>query len=193
MPRKLKFYRPKNYERKKLSFIISIRLQDVTVTSLSAVPNQLVQIPQLILSLPISTYMTAPVTDLHHLCSRLSAQSLPDGWRKHMDGTHSGLILSYLSVNSSTLMPVTSFIVKVDNNLKWSLSYNGMLVKNQQHCGFSILEEIKCLNDVLTVLSSVQVSHVCCGNSVEEFKQLVDDHCGEFKDSEGCYIILSCF
>ena len=63
--------------------------------------------------------MTAPVTDLHHLCSRLSAQSLPDGWRKHMDGTHScsGLILSYLSVNSSTLMPVTTFIVKVDNNL----------------------------------------------------------------------------
>ena len=53
MPRKLKFYRPKNYERKKLSFIISIRLQDVTVTSLSAVPNQLVQIPQLILFLPI--------------------------------------------------------------------------------------------------------------------------------------------
>ena len=163
----------------------------MTVTSLSAVPNQLVQIPQLILSLPISTYMTTPVTDLHHLCSRLSAQSLPDGWRKHMYGTHSGLILSYLSVNSSTLMPVTSFIVKVDNNLKWSLSYNGMLVKNQQHCGFSISEEIKCLKDVLTVLSSVQVSHVYCGNSVEEFKQLVDDHCGEFKDSEGCYIILS--
>ena len=109
-----------------------------------------------------------------------------------MDGTHSGLILSYLSVNSSTLMPVTTLIVKVDNNLKGSLSYNGMLVKNQQHFGFSISEEIKCLKDVLTVLSSIQVSHVCCGNSVEEFKQLVDDHCGEFKDSEGCYIILSC-
>ena len=70
MPCKLKFYRTNIYERKKVFFIISITLQDVTVTSLSPVPRQLVQIPQLILSpLPISAYMTTPVTDLHHLCS----------------------------------------------------------------------------------------------------------------------------
>ena len=124
MPCKLKFYRTKNYERKKVSFIISITFQDVTVTSLSPVPHQLLQIPQLILSLLISAYMTTPVTDLHDLCSWLSAQSLPDGWRRHMDGKYNGLIFSNLSVNSST------FMVKLDNNFKWSLSYNGMLVKN---------------------------------------------------------------
>ena len=137
MPSKLNFYRAKNYERKKVSFIISITFQDVTVTSLSPVPHQLLQIPQLILSLLISAYMTTPVTDLHDLCSWLSAQSLPDGWRRHTDGKYNGLIFSNLSVNSST------FMVKLDNNFKWSLSYNGMLVKNQQRCGLSISEEIK--------------------------------------------------
>ena len=43
MPCKLKFNQPKNYERKKvkkLSYIISIRLQDVTVLPLS-IPRQL--------------------------------------------------------------------------------------------------------------------------------------------------------
>ena len=66
-----------------------------------------------------------------------------DGWRTHMDGTYNGLIFSNLSVNSSMLMPVAIFMIKLDNNFRWSLSYNGMLVKNQQLCGLSISEEIK--------------------------------------------------
>ena len=158
------------------------------------------QIPQLKLSLPISAYTTAPITDLHHLCSRLSTHPLSHGWMRHMDATNSGLIFSSLSVDSSTLMPVTTFIVKVDNNLKWSLSYNGILVKNQQHNTFGNSQQIKCLSDVLTFLYSIQANHIYCGNSVEEFKQLVDDCGGEFKDLEGfnklwctCMVIYNLF
>ena len=134
MPRKLKFYRPKNYERKKLSFVISIKLQDVTVLPLS-IPRQLIQVPRLILSLPVSAYTTAPIADLHHLCSRLSAHSLPDGWIIHVDDTHNDLILSSLTIDASTLLPTTTFIIKVDHNLKWSLCCNGILVKNEQTLG----------------------------------------------------------
>ena len=127
MPRKLKYYQPKNYERKKthkrkeLSFIISI-------------PYQLIQAPQLTLtlSLPISAFVTAPVTDLCHLNTRLSMQSLPNGWVRHMNELHNGLIFSSLSIDSFALLPITTFIVKIDCDLKWSLSYNGITVKNQQ-------------------------------------------------------------
>ena len=112
MPRKLKFYRPINYERKKLSFVISIKLQDVTVLPLS-IPRQLIQVPRLILSLPVSAYTTAPIADLHHLCSRLSAHSLPDGRIIHVNDTHNDLILSSLTIDALTLLPTTTYIIKV--------------------------------------------------------------------------------
>ena len=114
-------------------------------------------------------------------------QSFPDGWTRHMDDMQSGLIFSTLSIDSSTLSPSKTIIVKVDNNLAWSLSYNGILVKNQSYLSNS--QQIKCLNDVLILLSSIQASNICCGNSVDEFKELVDDHRGEFKDSKGCCIL----
>ena len=169
MPRKLKYYQPKNYERKKthkrkeLSFIISI-------------PYQLIQAPQLTLtlSLPISAFVTAPVTDLCHLNTRLSMQSLPNGWVRHMNELHNGLIFSSLSIDSFALLPITTFIVKIDCDLKWSLSYNGITVKNQQLSIFGDSQQIKCLNDVLILLTSIQASRICCGNPVEEFKQLLD-------------------
>lgn len=191
MPRKLKFHQPKNYERRKthkrkeLSFVISIRLKDVRVLPLS-IPRQLIQTPQLTLSLPISAFVTAPVTDLYHLNTRLSMQSLPDGWIRHMNASHNGLIFSSLSIDSFALLPITTFIVKIDCDLKWSLSYNGIKVKNQQLSSFSGSQQIKCLNDVLLLLTSIQASRICCGNPVEEFKQLLDDRGGELKDSEGC-------
>ena len=170
MPRKLKFYQPKNYERKKT-------LKRKELSNL--------QSPQLTLSLPISAFITAPVTDLSHLDTRLSMQSLPDGWVRHMNASHNGLIFSSLSIDSFALLPTTTFVVKIDCDLKWSLSYNGIAFKNQQLSGFGDSQQIKCLNDVLILLTSIQANHICCGNPVEEFKQLLDDRGGEFKDSEG--------
>ena len=60
----------------------------------------------------------------------------------------------------------------------------GILVKNQQYSSFGNSQQIKCLNDVLTLLYSIQANHICCGNSVEEFKQLADDQ--DFK----CFITV---
>ena len=143
------------------------------------------------MSLPVSAYTTAPIADLHHLCSRLSAHSLPDGWIIHVDDTHNDLILSSLTIDASTLLPTTTFIIKVDHNLKWSLCCNGILVKNEQTLGdLNDSQQITSLNDLLTILSSVQVSCICCGNSVEEFKNLIKDR-GDFKDLEGYWIAYS--
>ena len=120
MARKLRLHQRKNYERKKihkrkeLSFVVSIKLQDVRVRPLS-IPRQT---PQLTLSLPISAYITAPVNDICHLNSRLSVQTLPDGWVRHMDASHSGLIFTNLSIDSFSMLPITTFIVRIDHDLK---------------------------------------------------------------------------
>ena len=113
-------------------------------------------------------------------------QSLPDGWIRLMNASHKCLVFSSLSIDSFALLPITTFIVKIDCDLKWSLSYNGISVRNQQLTTFSDSQQIKCLNDVLILLTSIQASHICCGNPVEEFQQLLDDRGEKFKDSEGC-------
>ena len=129
MPRKLRLHQRKSYERKKihkrkeLSFVVSIKLQDVRVLPLS-IPRQ---IPQLTLSLPISAYVTAPVNDIYHLNSR---QTLPDGWVRHMDASHSGLIFTNLSIDSFSMLSITTFIVRIDHDLKWSMELLSKIINS---------------------------------------------------------------
>ena len=69
--------------REKLPLVVSIRLQDVTMTLLSAcMLFHINGYNQLVLSLLISAYMTVPVT---HLYTQLSACSLPNGWIRHVN------------------------------------------------------------------------------------------------------------
>ena len=155
MPCKLRLHQPKNYERKKIckrkepTFVVSIKLQDVRAFPLS-IP---MRIPRLTLSLPISAFITALVYDICHLNSRLSMQTLPDGWVRHMNASHSNLIFTNLSIDSFAMLPITTFIVRIDHYLKWSISYNGIIVKNHQLSGFMDSQQIKCLNDVTVLLT----------------------------------------
>ena len=76
------------------------------------------------------------------------------------------LIFSSLSIDSFALLPITTFIVKIDCDLKWSLSYNGITVKNQQLSSFGDSQQIKCLNDVLILFKpAVSVVEIQLKNS----------------------------
>ena len=63
-------------------------------------------------------------------------QTLPDGWVRHMNASHSDLIFTNLSIDSFAMLPITTFIVRIDHDLKWSVSYNGIIVKNHHLSGF---------------------------------------------------------
>ena len=76
-----------------------------------------------------------------------------------MNASHHGLIFSSLSIDSFALLPTTTFVVKIDCDLKWSLSYNGIAFKNQQLSGFGDSQQIKCLN-VLILLTCIQANHI---------------------------------
>ena len=107
MPRKLKFYQTK---AKKL-------------------PEKLPS-PPFCLSLPLTAYLTAPVSDLSHLCHRLATQTLPDGWvvqSPDLSDDGSLIISSSPIVDPSTLVATITFVVKVDSHLKWSISSHGII------------------------------------------------------------------
>ena len=72
---------------KKLSFIIHINQTSICDSDFFVGCSKSTGMHSSINSVPphLSAYMTAPVTDLHHLCSRLLAQSLhgADIWMAH--------------------------------------------------------------------------------------------------------------
>ena len=187
MPRKLRFYQPKRYERKKrdqaMSLLLSIPLTVVKVLPVS-VPLHLVNVPKLVLSLPLSAYLTAPVTDLKHLSSRLASQSLPAGWTNACQ--NDCLIFAMLTVNSPLLTANATFLVKVDHDFSWTVSCHGVLIETEKCQALAAFpRRITCVSDVFDLLSHVHGSRICHGNPVEEFRELVDVCGGEFRDSSG--------
>lgn len=146
------------------------------------------------MSLPLSVFLDVPVTTLTCLKRYLRGQSLPDGWTEYSDSTTctgGSLIFTKLTIKLPLLSASASFLVKVDEELKWTLSCHGALVDIEQ-CG--VLDGVPCqLNTaraVLDLLATLQESQICCGNPVRDFKALVDARGGIFKDSSGIVDIV---
>ena len=82
--------------------------------------------PKPVLSLPLSAYLTAPITDLKHLSSHLASQSLPAGWIEHIDAHQNNcLVFASLTVSSPLLAATATFIVKIDDAFHWTVSCHG--------------------------------------------------------------------
>ena len=154
-----------------MSLPVSIPLSIVTVLTVS-IPLCLVNVPKLVLSLPLSAYLTAPVTDLKHLSSRLANQTLPAvehiGVRQN-----NSLIFTSLSISSPLLSATAMSLVKVhvDHDFSWTVSFHGILLEADQCQALSpIPRQITCAGDIISLLSVVHASRICCGNN---FKELV--------------------
>ena len=137
---------------RKPSLKISISLQTVKVFHVS-IPQELPTPQPLNLHLPISAYLSAPVHNLQNLSNRISSQSLPNGWVKCQD-TSEGQTMTFarLTVNSALLDVSTSFLVKVDRNLEWTLGCHGVQVQiNQCPVVSTIPRIISCTNDLIHI------------------------------------------
>lgn len=201
MPRKLRFYHTKNYEKKKsykcretLFLPTSIPLNEMKAFPVS-IPLQLVQAPTLVTSFPICAYLSAPVTDLMHLSSRLASQSpLPGGWVELIDARQNDtLIFAIFTINSPILSATATCLIKVDNDLIWTMSCHGVQLETE-HCQAlaAIPQQITCVSDIMNLFSLVDGSRICCGNPIEDFKDLVDVHGGEFRDETGLSCMYMC-
>ena len=138
------------------------------------------QAPKLVMSLPLSAYLSAPVTDLNHLSSCLASQSLPGGWVQHVCACQNDSpFFASLTINSPLLSAIATFLVRVDNDMSWTLSYHGVRLEAEQCQALAAIpQRITSVSDVTSLLSIVDASRMCCGNPVEDFKELVDVHRG---------------
>ena len=124
--------------------------------------------------------------DLTCLRSHLEAQSLPDGWICTDSTSEDPLVLAKFSVDVHTLSANASLLVKVDKDFRWSVSCHGILVEVGRCDVLTAIPPL--LNNVtviLDLLSTLQEVAVCHGNPVSDFRELVDIHGSEFKDSTG--------
>ncbi len=122
-----------------------------------------------------------------HLKKFLGGQSLPDGWTEYSNSTTEGtLVLIKLSINLPLLSADATFIVKVDGDLRWTLSCHGTLVEVDQCRVLSLVpRQLNSAGAVLDLLTTLQSSGFCHGNPVTDFQELVSARGGEFKDSTG--------
>ena len=167
---------------------VSIPLSVVMVFTVS-IPFHLINVPKPVLSLPLSAYLTAPITDLKHLSSCLASQSLPAGWIEHIDARQNNcLIFASFTISSSLLTATATFIVKVDDAFHWTVSCHRIQLEAEQCQALAAIpQRITCASDLMTLLSVVHASRICCGNPVEDFQELVDACGGEFRDSTGVF------
>lgn len=104
---------------------VSIPLSVVMVFTVS-IPFHMINVPKPVLSLLLSAYLTAPITDLKHLSSHLASQSLPAGWIGHIDARQNHcLIFASLTISSPLLAATATFIVKIDDAFHWTVSCHG--------------------------------------------------------------------
>ena len=73
-----------------------------------------------------------------------------------------------------------------DHNLEWNLGCHGVQVQIDQCPVVSTIpRSISCTNDLIHILTACSNSHVCSGNPIEDFSELVEENGGIFKSSTG--------
>ena len=136
------------------------------------------------MSLPLPAHQCV---DLVCLRRHLEGQSLPEGWIKYADSTTEGtLVFAKMSVDIHLLSANAALLLKVDEELRWSLSCHGVIVEvDQSHILTAVPPQLNSVRAVLDLLSTLLEVAVCCGNAVNDFRQLVDAHGTEFMDATG--------
>ena len=88
-------------------------------------------------------------------------------------------------------MADATFVVKVDEELRWTLSCHGVAVEVDKCCDLrTIPPQLHSAGALLDLLHALQAIRVCCGNPVSDFQSLVDVHGTNFMDSAGKSLVL---
>ena len=80
----------------------------------------------------------------------------------------------------------TTYLVRVDEELRRNLGCHGLLVEVGQCSVFvTIPHTIISASALLDLLHTLEEPQICCGNPASDFKSLVEARNGIFKDSSG--------
>ena len=185
--RRLRFDQRKNYERKKRRMSVNT-------------PPDLSTQQELVVSLPLSAYMSTATTDVSTLFSRLrSMNSLPAGWSiadaQQVPSPHQTinppLTLCKMQCHPPDYVPTLVFIVAFDDQCTWTLRVYGSHVIVQRCTLLSDVEpSLRSVDSVVGFLSILDSSKFCEGNSDAKFRDLAKYSRGVFKDQQGNLVII---
>lgn len=189
--RKLRLYQPKRYEKRCSvnSLPISVQLSKNVMAYKVSIPLCLLTPPELVVSFPVtSSYQEGPVQSLSHLQARLAQvpDVLPPEWI-NLTQSHpisDKVILAKFSLHA--LLGAPAFVITIDERLTWTLSCFGNPVEKQE-CRLlqSTPNKLTCVQDVITLLCTINDSRLCSGNVATDFQDAVNSSNGIFRDNAG--------
>lgn len=104
--------------------------------------------------------------------------------------TEKVLLFAKLSIDTDLLLADATFLVKVDEELRWTLSCHGIVVEVDKCCDLlTIPPQLHSAGALLDLLHALQAIR---GNPVSDFQSLVDVHGTNFMDSTGMISIANC-
>ena len=185
--RRLRFDQRKNYERKKRRMSVNT-------------PPDLSTQQELVVSLPLSAYMSTATTDVSTLFSRLrSMNSLPASWSiadaQQVPSPHQTinlpLTLCKMQCHPPDYVPTLVFTVAFDDQCTWTLRVYGSHVIVQRCTLLSDVEpSLRSVDSVVGFLSILDSSKFCEGNSDAKFRDLAKYSRGVFKDQHSNLVII---
>ena len=203
MGRKLRFFVTKNQERKKAlknaptSLVVSVPLSvGVVVHQSSGSPEALRKPSELVVSLPLAAYNSAPFQDLAQLQSRLKASGqLPPGWIdvcSQQTQCAEPFVLCSIRCEPPLFRADVLYRFRVDEHLQWTLSICGTPLELEQSPFLSSLPtKLSTLSEIVTVLEMINTGKLCIGNPDKRFTSLVEARNGSFQDPSGKFYLVN--
>ena len=188
----------KNEERKKYAVTelpVSINLGPDVMVYLVSIPRRVLELPELIVSLPLQVLVRATPPEITSLHSRLVAtRSLPSSWIDLSQlQSHSSVVLCTMHYNEGSRSGEVGFTVRIDTSFQWSVTVSGQLLQPDKCPSLAdVPNMLQSVADVGRLLTTIDCSRICEGNADPKFQPLVDRHKGIFRDPSGTACACVC-
>ena len=120
----------------------------------------------------------------------MKGEPLPDGWIESKDAVlEEVLVYAKVTIDLHILSTNVEYVVKVDEELKWSLCCHSVIVENCSVLS-KIPQRLTSSSELVELLNTLQSAQICQGNPVCDFRPLVDARGVEFRDATGVYACM---
>ena len=159
-----------------------------------SIPREVILLPSesLTVRLPLSAYRCATVDDSAQLRSRLlKSGSISPGWVIAEENTclpdSTSPIILYRPVESQVLVlsAGTAFSVSIDTDLSWTVRVGTSPVDCQTDVFRGCTATINNIDQVIKLLSCIDMATLCVGNSDSKFNILTERHKHYFRSATG--------
>ena len=175
-------HKKRYYLSKPAKLIVSVPLEKLRCTYLQQLPELQPKPPQLIVLIPLTQYIEAPVDSLRSLMQRVRTFGFgfSSEW-VHVPSVTPELIVCRMEVYRRE--PVAVITVRVADDLSWILTALGREVEMPE--ALDIQKHVGSVAVLSTILNVLQGYQICNGNPEQEYIDLCNLRHGKFNDRTG--------